>query len=185
LFNAISEHSIMTEKLGRRGLRVGRHYGVDPLATASVRRIMTSPVITLPASATVADARERFLRVGHGGYPVVDEDDHVLGIVTRGDVLGEDATPDQPVLDHASRDVVSVSPDDSVMAALNIMIDEQVEHVPVLDDGQLAGICTRTDLLKVREDQREHERRQQGFDFGAMRSLFARHNGSRTEAREH
>ena len=30
VFNAISEHSIMTEKLGRRGLRVGRHYGVDP-----------------------------------------------------------------------------------------------------------------------------------------------------------
>ena len=84
VFNAISEHSIMTEKLGRRGLRVGRHYGVDPFTTHRVRRIMTSPVITLPATATVADARDRFLRMGHGGYPVVDDDGQVVGIVTRG-----------------------------------------------------------------------------------------------------
>ncbi len=64
VFNAISEHSIMTEKLGRRGVRVGRHYGVDPFTTALVSRIMTSPVITLPATATIADARDRFLRDG-------------------------------------------------------------------------------------------------------------------------
>lgn len=102
VFNALSEHSVMTEKLSRRGLRVGRHYGVDPLTTASMGRIMTTQVITLPASATVAEARERFLQVGHGGYPVVDEDGHVLGIVTRGDVLGAVAAPDEPVLDHAS-----------------------------------------------------------------------------------
>ena len=54
----------------------------------------------------------------------------------------------QPVLEVASRDVVSVSPDDSAMVALNVMIDEQIEHVPVLDDDELVGICTR-------EDQRE------------------------------
>jgi CIC family chloride channel protein len=182
VFNALSEHSIMTEKLGRRGLRVGRHYSVDPFTTASVRRVMTSAVITLPASATVADARDRFLRVGHGGYPVVDEDGHVVGIVTRGDVLVDQTEAAQPVLEVASRDVVSVSPDDSAMVALNVMIDEQIEHVPVLDDDELVGICTRTDLLKVREDQREHERRQQGIDFGGMRHMFARRNGERYKA---
>ena len=36
VFNACSEHSIMTEKLHRRGLRVGRHYGVDPFSTRLV-----------------------------------------------------------------------------------------------------------------------------------------------------
>jgi H+/Cl- antiporter ClcA len=186
VFNAISEHSIMTEKLGRRGLRVGRHYGVDPFTTTSVRRVMTSLVLTLPASATVADARDKFLRVGHGGYPVVDDDDHVIGIVTRGDVLSEQAKPEQPVLDHASRDVVTVAPDDSAMVALNVMIDEQVEHVPVLDEGgRLVGICTRTDLLKVRESQREHERLQAGFDFAGMRMMFNRRNGSHVKASEH
>ena len=65
------------------------------------------------------------------------------------------------------------------MVALTVMIDEQVEHVPVLDGDELVGICTRTDLLKVREDQREHERRQEGFEFAGMRSLFHRRNGHR------
>ena len=86
------------------------------------------------------------------------------------------------MLEHASRDVVSIAPNDSVMVAFNVMIDEQVEHVPVLAEGELVGICTSTDLLKVRQDQREHERRQEGFDFGGMRNLFARRNGARSEA---
>jgi CBS domain-containing protein len=144
---------------------------------------MNPSVITLPATATVKDARDQFIRLGHGGYPVVDEDEHVVGIVTRGDVLGDQAEANQLVLDHASHDVVSVSPEDNVLVALNVMIDEQIEHVPVIAEGKLVGICTRTDLLKVRQDQREHELRQEGFDFAGMRSLFLRRNGTHAKTR--
>jgi CBS domain-containing protein len=43
------------------------------------------------------------------------------------------------------------------------MVDEHVEHVPVVDgDGRLLGICTRTDLLKVRRGQLALERVQAG-----------------------
>jgi H+/Cl- antiporter ClcA/predicted transcriptional regulator len=177
VFNAISEHSIMTEKLGRRGVRVGRHYGVDPFTTTVAGRIMTSPVMSLATGATVADARELFIRGGHGAYPVVDEVGHVAGIVTRSDVLGDQLEPGDPVLDIASRDVVSVTPDDSVLTVLNVMIDEQVEHVPVIVDDELVGICTRTDLLRVRQDQRLHDQPQQGFDLGAMLARWPRRNG--------
>ena len=46
----------------------------------------------------------------------------------------------------------------------SIMVDEHVEHVPVIDtDRILVGICTRTDLLKVRRRQLELERRQAGI----------------------
>nr|MDQ6928994.1 chloride channel protein [Actinomycetota bacterium] len=163
VFNALSEHSIMTEKLSHRGLRIGRHYGVDPFTTCVVRRIMTSQVTTLPMSATVGEARERFLRAGHGAYPIVDGDGAVVGIVSRGDLLGDDFDASAPVIDHASRDVVSVDPDSTALAAMNVILDEGVEHVPVVSDGRLVGICTRTDLLKVREDQRSNERRQGGL----------------------
>jgi H+/Cl- antiporter ClcA len=174
VFNALSEHSIMTEKLSHRGLRIGRHYGVDPFTTARVRQIMTSPVETLDASITADDARARFLQGGHGAYPIVDSGGSVVGIITRGDVLDLDSSAPASVLDHASADVVCVSPDDPVLAALNVMIDEAVEHVPVLDDGKLVGICTRTDLLKVRRDQRELEQRQPGFHLGEVRSRLRR-----------
>ena len=166
VFNALSEHSIMTEKLSHRGLRVGRHYGVDPFTTERVRQIMTSPVATMDADATVEDARSRFLQGGHGAYPITNERGQLVGIVTRGDVLDVEAGAIAPLVEHASTDVVCVAPDDVVLAALNVMIDESVEHVPVVEDGELVGICTRTDLLKVRRDQRALEQPQAGFRLG-------------------
>ena len=67
------------------------------------------------------------------------------------------------MLDCASRDVVSVGPDDPALTALQVMVDEGVEHVPVVDGDRLVGICTRTDLLKVRQAHREHEVLQDGL----------------------
>ncbi|MDQ6728148.1 MAG: chloride channel protein [Actinomycetota bacterium] len=163
VFNALSEHSIMTEKLSHRGLRIGRHYGVDPFTTCPVSRIMSSPVDTLPATATVAEARGLLLRGGHGAYPLVDGSGTMVGIVTRGDVVGDDELdPQGRVLDHASPDVVSVAPDAFAIAALDVMLDERVDHVPVTAGGRLVGMCTRSDLLKVHEGQRVLERRDGG-----------------------
>jgi len=167
VFNALSEHSIMTEKLSHRGLRVGRHFGVDPFTTALISQIMTSPVATLPTALTVAEARARFVTGGHGAYPVVDDAGTVVGILSRGDLLGDDVDDESSVLDHASPDVVSVSPTDYAMAAMNVILDEGVEHVPVMADGALVGICTRSDLLKVRRDQRQYEQRQGGWGGAA------------------
>lgn len=163
VYSAVNEDSLMTEKLRRRGLRIGRHYGVDPFAGAPVSEIMTADVQTLPAAATVGDARERFARGGHGAYPLVDGG-RVVGIVSRGDIL-RGSSPDEAALaEHATRQVVTVGPDDSAQQALRVMVDEHVEHVPVVDEeGVLVGICTRTDLLKVRRRQLDLERRQDGM----------------------
>jgi H+/Cl- antiporter ClcA len=106
VYSAVNEDSLMTEKLRRRGLHVGRHYGVDPFTITRVGDIMTTEVETLPAASTVGDARRRFAAGGHGAYPVVTPEGTVAGIVARGDVLREDCEDDATLLDHASRDVV-------------------------------------------------------------------------------
>jgi CBS domain-containing protein len=170
VYSAVNEDSLMTEKLRRRGLRIGRHYGVDPFSTATVKQVMSGEVSTFPADATVGDARARFAAGGHGAYPIVDGD-RLVGIVSRGDVLCDGCEDSLPLLDHASRDVVTVRRDDSAQAVLRVMVDEGVEHVPVLDGDRLVGICTRTDLLKVRQLQLELERSQSGFRY---RGAFAR-----------
>jgi H+/Cl- antiporter ClcA len=162
VYSAVNEDSLMTEKLRRRGLRIGRHYGVDPFAAAPVAGIMTTDVETLPASGTIGDARQRFATGRHGAYPIVD-DDRVVGIVARGDVMRDDCEDGEPLLEHATTQVVTVGRDDSAQRALRVMVDEHVEHVPVVDgDGRLLGICTRTDLLKVRRGQLALERVQAG-----------------------
>ena len=68
------------------------------------------------------------------------------------------------MIDHATIQVVTVGPDESAQHALRVMVDEHVEHVPVVDDrNRLIGICTRTDLLKVRRRQFDLERLQGGI----------------------
>ena len=162
VYSAVNEDSLMTEKLRRRGLHVGRHYGVDPFTSAKVADIMTTTVETLPATATVGQVRARFAAGGHGAYPVVDGD-RLVGIVARGDLLRDDCEDDERLIDHASTQVITVRPDDRAQAALRIMVDEAVEHVPVLDGDRLVGICTRTDLLKVRRRQYALEHPQDGL----------------------
>jgi signal-transduction protein with cAMP-binding, CBS, and nucleotidyltransferase domain len=86
-----------------------------------------------------------------------------VGIVTRGDILRDDCGDTEPLLDHASTQVVNVGPADPAQTALRVMVDEAIEHVPVLDGDELVGICTRTDLLKVRRRQFDLERPQAGL----------------------
>jgi CBS domain-containing protein len=158
----------MTEKLHRRGLQTSRHYGIDPFTTVRVERIMTSPVVTVPADATVGAARRLFLEGGHGGYPLVDDDGLLTGIVARGDVLDGELDDGDPISACASSDVVSVVPTDAAVRVLHVMLDEQVEHVPVVDNGRLVGICTRSDLLKVRQHQFDLERHGRVDQFGGV-----------------
>jgi H+/Cl- antiporter ClcA len=160
---ALSEESIMTEKLTRRGLRVRSDLEVDPLRTTSVADVMTRQVETLPSDAVVAEARRRLAAGGHGAFPLVDADGALTGIVARGDLLRWEDSDGHAVTDIASPDVVTASPDEPVLAALHRMLEEDVEHLPVVADGRLVGICTRTDILRVRERQLEHERAQRGW----------------------
>ena len=160
---ALLRDGLMTEKLTRRGVTVQGDYHADVLAGAAVSAIMTREVATLPVDATVADAQNLFSSNGHSAYPLVDPDNRCVGIVGRGDLLGEDCEATTMVRDIASPELVAVTPSTSVLTALHLMLQEGVEHLPVLDGDRLAGICTRTDVLATRNRQLGLERRQRGW----------------------
>lgn len=162
VFSSLSRDSIMTEKLTRRGMRIGRHFGVDPMDTVAVAAIMTPDVITLAGDLTVDDARRQFLAEGHSAYPVLGEGGDILGMATRRRVFDHDVDPAAPI-SVVTVEVGNVSPQDHAIDALHLMIEEHVEHVPVIESDGLVGICTRTDLLKVRRRQRRLEEPQPGI----------------------
>jgi chloride channel protein, CIC family len=117
---------------------------------------------------TVGDARSMFLTSGHGAYPLVDRERRVTGIVTRGDLLRSQVADQTPVEEISSSDVVTVHPSAQLLDVVALMLDEDVEHVPVVDGTDtLLGICTRTDLLRARGPSLAGERRQRGWLRGS------------------
>ncbi|MDQ6797718.1 MAG: chloride channel protein [Actinomycetota bacterium] len=157
----LRDDNLMTEKLSRRGLRVPSDYHADSLRTTAVREVMTSDVVTLPDVATMADAARRFRSGGHGAYPVVDATGACVGIIARGDLLRD--ADDASIQTAASLDVVSVGPSATVLDALELMLEESVDHLPVIDGGRLVGICTRGDVLAARGRQFAAEHAQAGW----------------------
>lgn len=173
VYSAVNDDSLMTEKLRRRGLRIGRHYSADPFTSTPVRTIMTRRVDTLDADATVGTVRDRFARGCHGAYPLL-AGGRLAGIVSRSDLLELDADDSAAIVDHATRQVVTVRPDEPASEVLRVMVDERVEHVPVVDGDTVVGICTRTDLLEVRRGQLDLERRPAPAGGGGVRRGAAR-----------
>lgn len=183
VYSAVNRDSLMTEKLRRRGLNIGRHYGADPFAHVSVGEIMSPDVATLSFDATVGDARRRFATGRHGAYPIVDGEQRLVGICTRGDVLRDERADDVALLaDSDEQQLLTVTTHASAQTALRLMVEEDIEHVLVADrDDHLVGICTRTDLLKVRRRELDAERPDRGSTLGFERMVRrARGNGDAT-----
>lgn len=162
LARSLLNDSLMTEKLSRRGLLVPDAYHPDVLSTSTVASVMTREVLTLPATATIGVAVERFRTGGHSAYPIVDGDGRCVGIVSRSDLLAAHE-PGTTLGEAYARELVTVAPTDTAAEALRRVLDEHVEHLPVLDQGRLVGICTRTDILHARRQQLTAERPQPGW----------------------
>ncbi len=121
---------------------------VKPAVT--VGQIMSYGVHTLPPDTTVAEAAEMMRRYGHEGFPVVEEG-RIVGILTRGQIdkalqLGFD---NLSINFYMYKGAVSVRPDDPVQKLQDVMMEHSLGQVPVVEGGQIIGIVTRTDLIKL------------------------------------
>lgn len=154
-------HTLMTEKLARRGMVVSTDLAVDVLGTWKVSDVMTTSVTTIGLDATTQDAIDLIASTGHSAFPVVS-DGHLAGIVSRSDLFRQDRPRPEMLADVVRADVVVAHPDESLRGAVERMLQEGVEHLPVADDeGRLVGICTRTDILM--SQQGSQDRRQAGW----------------------
>jgi CBS domain-containing protein len=121
-----------------------------------VRRVMVWPVATVDGDATLAETAEA-LAADEVGALCVTEEGRLAGIISERDVVTHVATGADlthlTAADVMSNDLVTVSPDDSVIEASRRMEDAQVRHLPVLDEGRIAGIVSIRDLFSVLVDE--------------------------------
>jgi H+/Cl- antiporter ClcA/CBS domain-containing protein len=150
----LNRHSIMTEKLARRGTRVHTEYSVDYLAHVLVRDEMSTDVVTLSATQTLEEARafvsSRMHGTTHQGFPVLDASGHLVGVLTRRDLLDAERDSGTPLAQLVRRQPVVVFEDSTLRDAADQMVVEQVGRLPVVsreDPRRLVGIVSRSDLL--------------------------------------
>jgi CBS domain-containing protein len=139
--------------------------------------IMQTDWPTLGPEQTVEDAIKLFAESGISAAPVV-EDGRLAGIVTEGDLIFQDAEIKAPgfldilggiiplgnwdeyrrealksagvtVGEVMTKEVLTVSPDDTLSEAATIMAEERIKLLPVAENGRLRGVVTRMNILTL------------------------------------
>jgi len=117
-----------------------------------IRDVMTKNPITLPETASILDAAKK-MREGDVGDVIVTKGSQLCGIVTdrdiviRGVAAGKD--PARITLDEVcSHELTTVSPDDDVSTAVQLMRDKAIRRLPVTEKGRPVGIVSLGDLAQ-------------------------------------
>ena len=131
---------------------------------ADVLKNKGAGVLTVAPDTLVSDLL-RGLVTRNVGAMVVVGPDGLIGIASERDVvrmLHEHAAGalGRPVADIMTSEVITCSPDDSVDGLSVLMTTHRVRHVPVLENGQLAGIVSIGDVVKTRMEALQAEREQ-------------------------
>lgn len=120
-----------------------------------VRDLMTTDVVAVGPGASIRDAARLMFRYRVSGVPVVDMDDHVLGIVTEGDFLAmeierlETGAVPTAVRDVMSKSVKTIPPEMDVTGAARFMQAQDVKRLVVASNGRMVGIISRFDIVSA------------------------------------
>lgn len=139
------------------------------------RDIMTTPVVTIATSASVAEAADLMLTRNIRCLPVVGDDGSLAGIISEGDFLrrgelgtrrarrrwleflvGPGKLADEYVRSSGRRvaevmtaGVVSAAPGASLADVVELMATHDIKNVPILDADKIVGIVSRSDLMRI------------------------------------
>ncbi len=116
------------------------------------RDLMTSKVITFSENETIAAADIFMMRRGIGSLLIVDDQNNLTGIVTDGDIVrmrNSIQSPDKLVSQLMTRNPITVAPDTPLKKVLKIMLDHDIEHLPVVKERKLVGLITHSRLFKM------------------------------------
>jgi len=122
------------------------------------RDLMRDPV-TVTRDTKIIDALNRVLNQGIGSLIVVEEE-RVVGIVTKRDLLWAVAAGidlvNNTVEKIMTRNVISVDPDTDILTVVTTMLNNNISHLPVVEEGKLVGIISDHDLVDVLAVVLEH-----------------------------
>jgi CBS domain-containing protein len=119
----------------------------------TIRDLMTQSPRTVDTAGSAVDAARLMRDEDVGLIPIV-ESDRLVGTITDRDIavrlVAEGKSPEKTrVADIASRELVTIDPDQDVEEAMRLMAKHQVRRLPVVEeDGKLVGIVAQADIAK-------------------------------------
>lgn len=130
----------------------------------TVRDVMAHRTESVPPDTPVRRVLELMLGRRLNAVPVVGEKGEVLGLVTESDVMRallpkipragtegaetDEEPADRPVREVMARSVLCVSDDLGVSEVASMMINKDVEQIPVVNDGSITGMVSRSDIIR-------------------------------------
>ncbi len=120
-----------------------------PLDAITVKEVMSTPVITLRPTNTIAEAARTMNKKGISSEVVTDDEGEILGIVTKTDLCFHFSlfSSKEKVKDYMMRKVFTVRPTHSIFFVASILARQGISRVPVVDD-KLRGILTLSDIVR-------------------------------------
>ena len=139
---------------------------------------MTKDVISVKPDASIRELAELLLAKRISGVPVVDDSGALRGIVSEGDLMRKEIAPEVPdelcilgaviyynglqeykdafrkfsamtAKEIMTEKVLTVKENDDVSKVAKIMLDKHIKRLPVMDGDKLAGIVSRSDIVKM------------------------------------
>jgi len=155
LSRALKRETIYTLKLLRRGIDVEQEEMSDVMRTITVKEAMTRDFPTVPTTMRVDQLLNEFRKTGHHGFPVVDKEGYLAGVVTQTDVerhLGTSTGKSQQTVgDIATTSPFVAYPDQTLDRVLGAT-EEEYGRIPVVsrdDTRRLLGVLRRHDIIRT------------------------------------
>ncbi|MGD8735543.1 MAG: chloride channel protein [Anaerolineae bacterium] len=175
----LSRESIYTLKLTRRGIHLEEGQDVDVMQGVTVREAMTTEMDVVPPEMALADLADEFAHTHHHGFPVVDGDGDLVGVVSIRDLeqaLGAGEIEGKKVGDIATTEGLLVAyPDEPMWKALKRLGARDVGRLPVVEDEaswRLVGVIRRQDIVHAYNQaivkRAHHQHRAEALRLGKL-----------------
>lgn len=151
----LSRETIYTMKLRRMGIDISRREEIALMRRITVGEVMSLDFPTVSPKMPVAELTHMLEETGHHGFPVVDEEGRLCGVVTLTDIqaaISRGESAQLTVEDIATRQVIVAYPDQSVHDALAQFGGRDVGRIPVVERNEptkLLGVLRRHDIIKA------------------------------------
>ena len=122
-------------------------------ASVQISDLMSYPVFTIAPRTPMKEVALVLREKGCSGFPVTEEE-RIVGIISRRDFKRVRKSPQMksPVKAFMTRKVVQISPGSGVTQAVRLMVKHDIGRLPVVDNGKLIGLITRSDTMRYYYD---------------------------------